>query len=77
MLQKCLTTTKTVMNTAMGYALEKKMISVNPAEDVDSPKQKPKTEFRVRHIDEQKTLNEKPNPPAMLGRIVSVETVRI
>jgi len=72
-----LTTTKTVMNTAMGYALEKKMISVNPAEDVDLPKQKPKTEFRVRHIDEQKTLNEKPNPPAMLGRIVSVETVRI
>lgn len=49
---------KTVMNTAMGYALEKKIISVNPAEDVDLPKQKPKTEFRVRHIDEQKTLNQ-------------------
>ena len=49
---------KTVMNTAMGYAMEKKMISVNPAEDVDLPKQKPKTEFRVRHIDEQKTLNQ-------------------
>ena len=49
---------KTVMNTAMGYALEKKMISVNPAEDVDLPKQKPKMEFRVRHIDEQKTLNQ-------------------
>lgn len=49
---------KTVMNTAMGYAMEKKIISVNPAEDVDLPKQKPKTEFRVRHIDEQKTLNQ-------------------
>ena len=49
---------KTVMNTAMGYAVEKKMISVNPAEGVDLPKQKPKTEFRVRHIDEQKTLNQ-------------------
>ena len=50
---------KTVMNTAMEYALKKKMISVNPAEDVDLPKQKKKTktEFRVRHIDEQKTLN--------------------
>ena len=32
---------KTVMNTAMGYAVEKKMISVNPAEGVDLPKQKP------------------------------------
>ena len=49
---------KTVMNTAMGYAVEKKMISVNPAEGVDLSKQKPKTEFRVRHIDEQKTLNQ-------------------
>ena len=31
---------KTVMNTVMGYALKKKIISVNPAEDVDLPKQK-------------------------------------
>ena len=30
---------KTVMNTAMGYAVEKKMISMNPAEGVDLPKQ--------------------------------------
>lgn len=43
----------------MAYALDKKMISVNPAEGVDLPKQKKKTEFRTRHIDEQKTLNQK------------------
>lgn len=48
---------KTIMNTSMAYALDKKMISANPAEGVDLPKQKKKTEFRVRHIDEQKTLN--------------------
>ena len=48
---------KTIMNTSMAYALDKKMISVNPAEGVDLPKQKKKTEFRTRHIDEQKTLN--------------------
>ena len=39
---------KHIMNVAMGYALEKKMISVNPAEGVDLPKQKKKGEFRVR-----------------------------
>ena len=50
---------KTIMNTSMAYALDKKMISVNPAEGVDLPKQKKKTEFRTRHIDEQKTLNQK------------------
>lgn len=49
---------KPIMNVAMGYALEKKMISVNPAEGVDLPKQKKKGEFRVRHIDEQRTLNQ-------------------
>ncbi len=54
---------KTVMNTSMAYALDKKMLSVNPASGVSLPKQKkPKKkkedeEFRVRHIDEQKTLN--------------------
>ena len=48
---------KTIMNTSMVYALDKKMISVNPAEGSDLPKQKKKTEFRTRHIDEQKTLN--------------------
>ena len=48
---------KTIMNTSMAYALDKKMISVNPAEGVDLPKQKKKAEFRTRHIDEQKTLN--------------------
>lgn len=48
---------KTIMNTSMACALDKKMISVNPAEGVDLPKQKKKTEFRTRHIDEQKTLN--------------------
>ena len=42
---------KTIMNTSM--------ISVNPAEGSDLPKQKKKTEFRTRHIDEQKTLNQK------------------
>lgn len=50
---------KTIMNTLMAYALDKKMISVNPTEGVDLPKQKKKTEFRTRHIDEQKTLNQK------------------
>lgn len=50
---------KTIMNTSMVYALDKKMISVNPAEGSDLPKQKKKTEFRTRHIDEQKTLNQK------------------
>lgn len=39
---------KNIMNTSMAYALDKKMISANPAEDVDLPKQKKKTEFRVR-----------------------------
>ena len=39
---------KTVMNTAMGYAVEKKMISVNPAEGVDLPKQK--TNFHWVHF---------------------------
>ena len=47
------------MNTSMVYALDKKMISVNSAEGSDLPKQKKKTEFRTRHIDEQKTLNQK------------------
>lgn len=41
----------------MKYAVEKKMLSVNPAEDVNLSRQKKKKEFRVRHIDEQKTLN--------------------
>ena len=50
---------KTIMNTSMVYALDKKMISVNPAEGSDLPKRKKKTEFRTRHIDEQKTLNQK------------------
>ena len=48
---------KTIMNTSMAYALDKKMISVNPADGVDLPKKRKKTEFRTRHIDEQKTLN--------------------
>lgn len=45
---------KTIMNTSMAYALDKKMISVNPAEGVDLPKQKKKAEFRTRHIDEKR-----------------------
>ena len=36
---------KTIMNTSMAYALDKKMISVNPAEGVDLPKQKKKLRF--------------------------------
>ena len=32
---------------------------MNPAEGSVLPKQKKKTEFRTRHIDEQKTLNQK------------------
>ena len=47
---------KVIVGTSMKYALDKKMISYNPAEDVDLPKEKRQKEFRVRHIDEQKTL---------------------
>ena len=47
---------KVIVGTSMKYALEKKMISYDPAEDVDLPKEKRQKEFRVRHIDEQKTL---------------------
>lgn len=49
---------KTVMNTSMAYALDKKMISVNPAEGVNLPRQKKNQDYRTRHIDEQKTLTE-------------------
>lgn len=48
---------KTIIGTSMKFALENKMISYNPAEDIDLPKEKKQKEFRVRHIDEQKTLN--------------------
>ncbi len=47
---------KVIVGTSMKYALDKKMISYNPAEDVDLPKEKREKEFRIRHIDEQKTL---------------------
>lgn len=49
---------KTIMNTSMRYALDKKMISINPAEYVYLPKRPKKEKFHVRHIDEQKTLNQ-------------------
>lgn len=48
---------KTIVRQAFRYALEKKMISNDPAKDVKLPKQnRKKGEYRVRHIDVRKTL---------------------
>ena len=47
---------KTVMNTAMQYAVDKKVISENPAKDVGLPKKVLKKPFHTRDIDSQKTM---------------------
>ena len=47
---------KTIMNTSMRYALTKKIISVNPAQDVPLPKIVAKKEYHTRSIDVKKTL---------------------
>lgn len=47
---------KTVMNVSFDYAVEMKIISVNPAAGVELPKQVEKTAYHTRSIDGQKTL---------------------
>ncbi len=47
---------KTVMNVSMQYAVAKKMITVNPALNVDLPKSVKKKKYHTRAIDTQKTL---------------------
>lgn len=48
---------KTVMNTSMRYAVNKKIISVNPALEVALSKHVGKKAYHARNIDEHKTLN--------------------
>ena len=48
---------KTVMNTSMQYAVNKKIISINPTIDVALPKQIEKKAYHTRNSDTQKTLN--------------------
>ncbi|MBR1742135.1 MAG: site-specific integrase [Lachnospiraceae bacterium] len=48
---------KTIMNTSMRYALNKKIISVNPATYVSLPKMVKKEKYHTRNIDTKKTLN--------------------
>ena len=47
---------KTVLNTAFGYAVDKKIISENPATSVKLPKGMKKNLYHTRNIDSQKTL---------------------
>lgn len=49
---------KVVIDTALRYALERKFISVNPAEDVPLPKCIKKRKYRTIEIDSKRTLNE-------------------
>lgn len=48
---------KTAMNTSMRYAMNKKIISVNPTSGVELPKRVEKKKYHTRSIDEKKTLN--------------------
>ena len=48
---------KTVMDTSIQYAVNKKIISINPTIDVVLPKQVEKKAYHTRNIDTQKTLN--------------------
>ena len=48
---------KTVMNVSMRYAVDKKIISVNPAEGINLPKRVEKKPYHTRNIDTQKTLS--------------------
>lgn len=47
---------KTVMNVSMKYAVDKKIISENPAIGINLPKKVKKKEYHARSIDTQKTL---------------------
>lgn len=47
---------KAVMNISMKYAVSKKMLSINPAENVPLPKSIKKKSYRTRNINSQKTL---------------------
>lgn len=47
---------KTVMNVSMKYAVDKKIISENPAIGINLPKNVKKKEYHARSIDTQKTL---------------------
>ena len=47
---------KTIMNTAMRYAVEKKVIADNPAKDVNLPKKVVSKPYHTRDIDSQKTM---------------------
>lgn len=49
-------TVKTVLNTSLDYALNNKLISVNPARKVSLPKLVKKKPYRERRVDERKTL---------------------
>ena len=48
--------TKTVMNVSMRYAVNKKVAAENPSVGINLPKTVEKEEYRVRVIDEQKTM---------------------
>lgn len=48
---------KTVMNVSMRYAVDKKVISENPAIGINLPKKVAKKQYHTRDIDTQKTLN--------------------
>ncbi len=47
---------KTVMNVSLRYAVDKKVISENPALGINLPKNVAKTKYHTRNIDTQKTL---------------------
>lgn len=47
---------KTVINLSMRYAVDKKIISENPAAEVSLPKSAAKKKYHTRNIDTQKTL---------------------
>ena len=49
---------KAVMNTALKYALEKKLVKFNAALDIELPKCVKKKKYRTIEIDTKKTLNE-------------------
>lgn len=48
---------KVVMNVSLHYAVNKKLISANPAEGIDLPKMVRSRPYHTRNIDIAKTLN--------------------
>lgn len=56
--ESCAKLDKAVMNSALKYALNKKLIKMNPSEGVNLPKFVKKQKYRIREIDTSKTLNE-------------------